>query len=588
MHALDLSQQPSTQHGGASVSNAIHAAVVLSLILQLGSSLSDSEWTSAVLPSVLKAYTSPDRSVRITLLDALPTYIDRIGTKRISDSIWPNFVTGFADSNAAIREGTLKAILPLSSKLTDRICNNELLRQLAKTQVDVEPSIRTNTTILLGRLAPNLSLSTRKSVLIPAFSRSLKDPFVHARVAGLMALMATSDSYDKDDLAKSVLPSLCPKLVDNEKLVRDQAQKALEVFWGRIKEQVKAMPDTVLSPPSDANGITETADGGTFATNANGWTSFEGSAAKGSGPGRLASTAGAAASTLAGWAMSGAMNYFSDAVGGAQAMTTPTQGPSTLESLDNKQLALPLGLSHSSRVDGPSKDADLAQSSLGATRNVTLSALPPECASSSDLIDMEDDTADWTAFESAPMRKPLFKPTPGRTTSANSVASVSSSLGRKVNLGTRPSTGNSSRRRMSSTGVERLKIGDQAGAADDAAWNNRNDEFDDAGTKGQAATSSAAAAFTTPLPLCSTPRSGTHNSAIHVTASSQTAECSSDFPDEDAADMNSRLAPQSASAKSTISKEEKRVLMERQREERRERMRKLKESKGKKLWDSLA
>lgn len=104
--------------------------------------------------------------------------------------------------------------------MSDRILNNDLLRLLAKMQTDTEPSIRTNTCILLGRLAPLLGPNTRKKVLVPAFARSMKDPFVHARVAGLMALMATVDCYDREDLAGRVVPNMSFTLVDKEKWVR--------------------------------------------------------------------------------------------------------------------------------------------------------------------------------------------------------------------------------------------------------------------------------------------------------------------------------------------------------------------------------
>lgn len=95
--------------------------------------------------------------------------------------------------------------------------NNDLLRHLAKMQSDPEPSIRTNTCILLGRLGPNLGYNTKRKVLVPAFSRALKDPFVHARVAGLMAFMATIDCYEEEELATKVLPSVSPSIVDKEK-----------------------------------------------------------------------------------------------------------------------------------------------------------------------------------------------------------------------------------------------------------------------------------------------------------------------------------------------------------------------------------
>jgi hypothetical protein len=84
-------------------------------------------------------------------------------------------------------------------------------------QSDPEASIRTNTCILIGRLGPTLGYNTKRKVLVPAFSRALKDVFVHARVAGLMALMATIDCFDVEELATKVIPNMSFSLVDKEK-----------------------------------------------------------------------------------------------------------------------------------------------------------------------------------------------------------------------------------------------------------------------------------------------------------------------------------------------------------------------------------
>lgn len=135
-----------------------------------------------------------------------------------------------------LREATIRAISQLSdkvrlwhrftktdsetfSKLSDRILNNDLLRHLAKLQSDQEASIRTNACILVGRLGPTLGYNTKRKVLVPAFSKALKDPFVHARVAGLMGFMATIDCFEIDELASKVIPSMSFTLVDPEKLV---------------------------------------------------------------------------------------------------------------------------------------------------------------------------------------------------------------------------------------------------------------------------------------------------------------------------------------------------------------------------------
>ena len=84
-------------------------------------------------------------------------------------------------------------------------------------QADAEPSIRTNTCILIGRLGPTLGYNTKKKILVPAFSRALKDTFVHARVAALMAFMATIDCFEIEDMANRVIPSISGSLLDKEK-----------------------------------------------------------------------------------------------------------------------------------------------------------------------------------------------------------------------------------------------------------------------------------------------------------------------------------------------------------------------------------
>ena len=86
-------------------------------------------------------------------------------------------------------------------------------------QADPEASIRTNTCILLGRLGPSLGYNTKRKVLVPAFTRALKDTFVHARVAGLMALMATIECFEVEELANKVIPNMAFAMTDKEKCV---------------------------------------------------------------------------------------------------------------------------------------------------------------------------------------------------------------------------------------------------------------------------------------------------------------------------------------------------------------------------------
>lgn len=221
---------------------------VFGAIMKIGLKMSDDEFESKLAPLVIRLFASPDRAMRVCLLDNLPIMVDRISQRDVNGKIWPLMTTGFTDTAPAVREQTVKAVLSVISKLSDRVINGELLRFLAKTANDEQPGIRTNTTICLGKIAKNLGVGSRAKVLIAAFSRSLRDPFVHARNAALLALSATVDVFNEEDCASKVLPTVCIALVDKEKMVRDQASKCLDIYLQKVRKYVATLPDTALAP----------------------------------------------------------------------------------------------------------------------------------------------------------------------------------------------------------------------------------------------------------------------------------------------------------------------------------------------------
>lgn len=224
------------------------------LVMRIATKLSDDEYDTQITPVIVRLFSSPDRALRVCLLDNLPLMIDHLSQKIVTDKIFPQMVTGFGDLAPVVREQTVKAVLVVVSKLSDRVINGELLRHLAKTANDEQPGIRTNTTICLGKIARNLGASSRAKVLSVAFSRSLRDPFVHARNASLMALAATADVFSEDECATKMLPAICPSLVDKEKMIRDQANKTLNIYLERVRKYGQTLPDTVLPPPGTESG----------------------------------------------------------------------------------------------------------------------------------------------------------------------------------------------------------------------------------------------------------------------------------------------------------------------------------------------
>ncbi|KAJ3517647.1 hypothetical protein NLJ89_g377 [Agrocybe chaxingu] len=376
------------------------AATILPLVLQFGNNVAPEEYSKVILAPITKLYASPDRGTRMALLEHLPEYADKLDKKAVSEKIFPHLQLGFSDTVALIREATVKSVILFAPKLTDRLLNNELLRLLAKAQMDSEASIRTNTCILLGRLGPSLGYNTKRKVLVPAFARALKDSFVHARVAGLMAFMATIDCFEVPELATKVIPSMAFTLVDEEKLVRDQAFKALELFTKRLEEHVAHMPETAIVP----NGVEAITAAPPVATT-------------------LANSATGAAGSLAGWAISSLGKKLA-----ASDMQTPI---SATDASVDRSLSVPSPASFSSHIGEISRPTYATPShsspavpnaaskgkglQLGANKvpeNVAMSILAEEAAASAslegnpwgseDLMDVHADDDDWSAFETAP------------------------------------------------------------------------------------------------------------------------------------------------------------------------------------------
>ncbi|KAK9330339.1 armadillo-type protein [Lipomyces starkeyi] len=222
---------------------------VLSVMLDISQHMSPEEFQVAVAPTIVKMFSSPDRAIRIALLESLPKFIESLPNKVVNEKVFPDMLTGFTDVAPAVREQTVKAVLVIISKLSDRNINNDLLRHLAKTQNDEQPGIRTNTTICLGKIAHNLGPHTRSRVLITAFTRSLRDPFVHARNAALMALAVTVDVFSPEDCSNKLLPQICPSLLDREKIIRTQAHKTLEAYLAKVYAHAATMPDAGSAQP---------------------------------------------------------------------------------------------------------------------------------------------------------------------------------------------------------------------------------------------------------------------------------------------------------------------------------------------------
>lgn len=226
---------------------------ILPMILTIGQKhLSEKEYNSSISTLIIRLFNSPERQMRSTLLENIEAIISKMDKAIINDKIFPAFTNGFTDAAPFIREATVKAVVPIVPQLNDRSINNDLLRFLAKCQMDEESAIRANTVVCLGKICKNLSEATRKKVAIVAFVKSLKDPFPPSRSASLLALNATADFYDASEISSKILPAVSPLLIDNEASVRNNAFKSMDMFVKKLSENY-FNPNITSPTPSNSS-----------------------------------------------------------------------------------------------------------------------------------------------------------------------------------------------------------------------------------------------------------------------------------------------------------------------------------------------
>ncbi|WIA22885.1 hypothetical protein OEZ86_009825 [Tetradesmus obliquus] len=229
------------------------ASAVSSLML-IGRMLSGDEFIRRVVPSLSRLFASSDRNLRRNLLESIDTYGQHLTTDVIEGQIYPPLSAGFTDENAYIRELTLKSLLVLAPKMRQATLTQNLLKHLSRLQVDNEPSIRANTTVLLGNIAQYLGDTYCKKVLLNAFGRALKDSFPPARVAALRALIATVKHYDANELALRALPAVSPLCIDPLTDVRASALCCMDAFTAKLREHDAKLQEAAAAAAAAAGG----------------------------------------------------------------------------------------------------------------------------------------------------------------------------------------------------------------------------------------------------------------------------------------------------------------------------------------------
>lgn len=191
-----------------------------------------------IKPLIFQSFNVADRQVRFLLLLHFPKFMQKLSASEVADKIFPTFIQGLSDTDQVIRLQTLKNVSHLIGKITERQLNNDLLRVLAKTQVDKDIGIRTLTILIITKIAHKLNKSNNRStILATAFTKSLKDPELKPRLATLYGLEITLDLFDAETIAQRILTVIGPGLLDRNKQVRTTAKKVFQMYWDKLEEE---------------------------------------------------------------------------------------------------------------------------------------------------------------------------------------------------------------------------------------------------------------------------------------------------------------------------------------------------------------
>mmetsp|Transcript_3639 Transcript_3639/g.4984 ORF Transcript_3639/g.4984 Transcript_3639/m.4984 type:complete len:813 (+) Transcript_3639:41-2479(+) len=207
---------------------------LVSKMSQLGK-LDEELFVGACLPPLLLLWATADRAVRTVQLESLKNLAPLIPAAAVNKHIFDNMVAGFSDSNAKLRETTLMSLMYIVDKLEEPQLQDKLVRCIVSLQSDSEPSIRTNATIFLGRIASRLKDSVREKVLCAAFSKAMKDTFLHCRLAGLKTSAACVKLLDLPQLASKILPQAALLALDKSADLRELALQLLEAGTDQLR-----------------------------------------------------------------------------------------------------------------------------------------------------------------------------------------------------------------------------------------------------------------------------------------------------------------------------------------------------------------
>ena len=225
-----------------------------------------------IAPLIPSLFGINDRGVRGAILQKISLLESQLDKNTLNSKVFDPMCSGFTDSSGPLRELTLKSTIVLVPKL-NAASLEKLVRYLVRLQSDPEASIRTNTIIFVGKVAPSLSDMSRQKLILPAFTRAMKDPFTPCRLAALKAVTTCKTYFSQKEVSEKVLPCVVPYLLDASKDVRTEAFKVVDMFLVGLREESGKMGDGGGEGGGEASGMGAAPTSGGYLSGFSSWMS---------------------------------------------------------------------------------------------------------------------------------------------------------------------------------------------------------------------------------------------------------------------------------------------------------------------------
>eukprot|EP00510_Aplanochytrium_minuta_P003953 CAMPEP_0184019906 /NCGR_PEP_ID=MMETSP0954-20121128/9033_1 /TAXON_ID=627963 /ORGANISM="Aplanochytrium sp, Strain PBS07" /LENGTH=780 /DNA_ID=CAMNT_0026301667 /DNA_START=217 /DNA_END=2559 /DNA_ORIENTATION=+ len=239
------------------------ATVLFEPVLKIGSMFEDdeAEYKKHVVPAIINLFACNDRGIRVSLLQNLDRYAKFLDEQVMNGKLFESICSGFGDTTPILRELTLKSMLVIAPKLSEKNLNDVLMRHLVRLQSDQEPSIRTNTVICLSRIVQYTNEATREKLIIGSFPKAAREHFTHTRIAGLKAIASTYKHLLTAPkvplLTAKVLPAICVALSDASPEVRSIAFATMKTVLKDLEAESEERAIAQAKEPAKEGSATQ-------------------------------------------------------------------------------------------------------------------------------------------------------------------------------------------------------------------------------------------------------------------------------------------------------------------------------------------